>query len=227
MDDTPPGPDRSSPFCELSLPPRVALAYTPCVPRAPLLLACLLAGGCGVTQVVDRAEDGTPILIRSPQPDQDDLVELSDAHGVRTVVNLRGTPGPGEEAPGWYADEREGVEAIGAEWVQLRVSGGARPLPETVEQFFSLVEDPRRWPILIHCQGGIHRTGLLSALYRIQYQGWSAAAAIAEMEDLWFDWTVRDREELKRYLREYQPDPQRRVPRARPTAQAPRFSPTR
>jgi protein tyrosine/serine phosphatase len=182
------------------------------------LLGSLLLAGCGVTMVVDRAADGTPILVRSPQPDEDDLRALAEEHGVRTVVNLRGEPDP---ETGWFQEERRGVEAIGARWVQLRVSGGAAPEPATVGAFCDLIEDPANWPVLVHCQGGVHRTGLLGALYRIQYQGWSAEAAVAEMEDLWFDWTTRDRDALKRWLRAYRPDPARRVPRERPAGRAP------
>lgn len=174
-----------------------------------LSLVLLAAPGCGVTQVVDRTDEGVPILIRTPQPDSDDLEELHDRFGVQTVINLRGEK-PGES---WYEEERRGVARIGARWIHLRTSGKSEPSPELVERFFELVQDRENWPIVVHCQGGIHRTGLWSALYRIQFQGWSPERAIDEMEDLYFDWTVTDREALKRWLRRYQRDPDRRVVR--------------
>ena len=173
-------------------------------------LALLLSlSGCGVTQVMDHADDGTPILIRSPQPDADDLEDLHADHGVRTVLNLRG------EKPGrsWYDEEQEGVRRIGATPVVIDISGSRAPTPDQVQAFFDLVEDRERWPILMHCQGGIHRTGVLAGLYRIQSQGWDGERAVEEMEDLWFDWTVEDRDDLKRFLRTYQPDPSRQIPR--------------
>lgn len=173
------------------------------------LLVLLWAPGCGVTQVVDRTEDGVPILIRAPQPDEDDLEELHERFGVQTVVNLRGEK-PGE---GWFEDERRGVSRIGARWIHLRTSGQSEPTPELVQAFLDLCQDRANWPIMIHCQGGIHRTGLLSALYRMQFQGWPAERAIEEMEDLYFDWSITDRDALKRWLRRYQPDPQRQVVR--------------
>jgi protein tyrosine phosphatase (PTP) superfamily phosphohydrolase (DUF442 family) len=176
---------------------------------AASFLVLLAAPGCGVLQVVDRSHDGEPILIRSPQPDSDDLRSLHERFGVKTVVNLRGES-PGES---WFEEERRGVEAIGARWVHLRTSGKREPGPELVQSFLELVEDERNWPIVIHCQGGVHRTGLLAALYRIQYQGWSPKQAIREMEDCYFDWTVNDREALKRWLRGYQRDPGRQVVR--------------
>lgn len=177
---------------------------------ALLSLVVLFASGCGVTQVVDRTEDGVPILIRSPQPDAEDLEELHERFGVRTVVNLRG------ERPGaaWFEEEREGVDRIGARWVHLRTSGKSAPAPEQVDAFLDLVQDRANWPILIHCQGGIHRTGLWAALYRIQFQGWSQEQAIEEMEHLYFDWTVTDRDAIKRWLRRYRRDPDRQVDRS-------------
>jgi protein tyrosine/serine phosphatase len=171
--------------------------------------------GCGVTQVLDRAGDGTPILIRAPQPDADDLQDLHAEFGVRTVLNIRGDRAG--EAVDWYEEERRGVEAIGAQWRHMKISGTRAPSPEQVSEFFDLVEDPDAWPILVHCQGGIHRTGLLSALYRIQYQGWSGEDAVEEMEDNHFNWTTRDRDALKRYLWAYQPDASRAIPRTAAT----------
>jgi tyrosine-protein phosphatase SIW14 len=183
--------------------------------RNAMLMALLLAApGCGVTQVVDRAYDGQPILIRAPQPDEDDLEELHARFGVQTVVNLRGEH-PGE---GWFEAERRGVAAIGARWIHLKASGKSAPEATTVAEFLRIVEDPTNWPVLVHCQGGVHRTGLVSAIYRMQYQGWSPDRAIAEMEDCWFDWTVEDRDAIKRWLRLYRPDPERIVVRGPRTA---------
>ncbi len=176
------------------------------------LLACAvcLLAGCGVTQVLDRADDGRAILIRTPQPDAADLRQLFDEHGVKTVVNLRGQ----KADKAWYQEEGAGVEAIGARWVHLDVSGSQAPSEDVQLSFFEIVEDPTSWPVQIHCMGGIHRTGVMSALYRMQYQGWSAERAIAEMEDNHFNWTVADREALKEFLRGYRRDPEREIDRS-------------
>ena len=37
-------------------------------------------------------------------------------------------------------------------------------------------------PVLLHCQHGADRTGLITALYRIAYEGWSKPAALEEMQ---------------------------------------------
>jgi protein tyrosine/serine phosphatase len=41
----------------------------------------------------------------------------------------------------------------------------------------------RRGPTLVHCEHGADRTGLVTALYRIAYQGWNKNAAIDELEN--------------------------------------------
>lgn len=175
-------------------------------PVAVLLLG-LLCSGCGVTEVLERDPEGVPILIRSPQPDAGDLADIKDEFGLKTVLNLRG-PSPGKS---WFEEEKKGVAAVGAEWRHLAVSGSNPPRPEELEAFFDLVEDPQARPILIHCQGGVHRTGAFAALYRMQYQGWEPKRAVEEMEDNYFNWTTRDRSALKEWLLRYVRDPKRRL----------------
>lgn len=171
-----------------------------------------LGTGCGPVEVVDRDDRGQAILIRSPQPSAEDLRELKEAHGLRTVINLRGEH-PDE---GWFVEEGEAVEALGLRWEHIPVSGKERPDEAHIARFFELVEDREAWPILIHCQGGIHRTGLMTALYRRQYQRWSAQRAIDEMVERYFNWGLTNREALKAYLRDYEPQAARELPERRP-----------
>jgi tyrosine-protein phosphatase SIW14 len=35
--------------------------------------------------------------------------------------------------------------------------------------------------VLLHCKAGLHRTGVLVATYRLEYEGWTPAAALAEL----------------------------------------------
>lgn len=171
----------------------------------PLLLVPL---ACTSTTVVDRAPDGTPILIRGPLPDARSLENLQRLHGVNTVVNLRG----GQPDEAWYRDEKRGAGKIGAKLVDLRVGSRDAPEPEKVDAFFDVVEDESNWPVLVHCQAGMHRTGLMVALYRMQYEGWSPEQAIADMERHGFDFGRHDRAKVKAFLRSYRPDPDRKLP---------------
>ncbi|MHC4222577.1 MAG: protein-tyrosine phosphatase family protein, partial [Planctomycetota bacterium] len=64
----------------------------------------------------------------------------------------------------------------------------------------------------IHSEGGVHRTSLVVALYRMQYQGWSAGDALDEMNRQSLTWGARDRTALRRYVLAFNADPKRRLP---------------
>src|SRR6202035_2396734 len=54
--------------------------------------------------------------------------------------------------------------------------------PRAIEEFLRIMDDESNYPVLIHCKAGLHRTGVLSAVYRMEYQGWSHAAAYRELK---------------------------------------------
>jgi protein tyrosine phosphatase (PTP) superfamily phosphohydrolase (DUF442 family) len=47
------------------------------------------------------------------------------------------------------------------------------PTQENLNQFFKVLDDKANYPILIHCYHGTGRAQMYSALYRIEYEGWS------------------------------------------------------
>lgn len=170
------------------------------------LIALGLLGACGATRAVEPG-----VLYCGAQPDAAALARAHAQYGVRTVVNLRGEQ-PGEA---WFEEEQRGVAAIGARWVHLRTSGRVAPTAEHVDAFFDLVEEPEAWPLYVHCQSGIHRTGLMCALYRIQYQGWDNERAWREMVGNGFRLGTTDRDEVERFVKTFTPDPARQLPSTR------------
>ena len=44
------------------------------------------------------------------------------------------------------------------------------------------MNDPANQPVYVHCQGGRHRTGVMTAIYRLTHDGWNADRAFAEMK---------------------------------------------
>lgn len=109
----------------------------------------------------------TPTIYRSAQPSDSGFVEL-ERMGVRTVLSLRA----------FHAD----IFPIGSSLPRERISFKSwHPEAEDIERFFRCVMDPSRHPVLVHCQHGADRTGMMLALYRIAVQGWSKDDAIREM----------------------------------------------
>ncbi len=56
-----------------------------------------------------------------------------------------------------------------------------RPEAEEAARFLQIVTNPRRQPVLVHCQHGADRTGSMCALYRVTVQGWSKEETLREM----------------------------------------------
>lgn len=107
-------------------------------------------------------------LYRSAQPDAQGMRNLKAA-GILTVVNLRS----------FNSDEDEiGDTGLASEHITMKAW---HPEHKEVVRFLKIVADPKRAPILVHCQHGADRTGTMCAIYRIVVQGWTKEAAIEEM----------------------------------------------
>lgn len=78
-----------------------------------------------------------------------------------------------------------------------------------LEQFFSVMDEPKNWPVAVHCSGGRHRTGTLGALFRLEYDRWPAEKALAEMYSFQFGLPLSVHEHnLRTYLPRPHPSPE-------------------
>ena len=41
------------------------------------------------------------------------------------------------------------------------------PTPDQIVEFLRIVNDPANQPVFVHCWGGRHRTGVMTAIYRM------------------------------------------------------------
>ena len=73
-------------------------------------------------------------------------------------------------------------------------------------QFLALVNDPANQPVYVHCAGGRHRTGVMTAAYRMSIDGWTSDRAFKEMKSYKFGADFLH-PEFKRYVYAYRPDP--------------------
>jgi hypothetical protein len=137
-------------------------------------------------------------LIRSGQPTEFGLRHAIEHLGVRTVVSLQMFDVRLHD--GWFdpnepegAKESEFVRSLGARVVQWPMGDETCwPWPHAweLEEFFHLLDDPANRPVLLHCQGGRHRTGTFSALYRLEYDRWTPEQTLAEMQSFGFGQSV-------------------------------------
>jgi uncharacterized protein (TIGR01244 family) len=107
-------------------------------------------------------------LYRSAQPTTLGMEELNRM-GIKTVINLRS----------FHSDRRRmGNAAMTYEHMYVKAW---HPEEEDVARFLRLVTDDTRAPVLVHCQHGADRTGLMCAIYRVAVQGWTKDEALKEM----------------------------------------------
>ena len=76
------------------------------------------------------------------------------------------------------------------------------PDDATVQKFLALANDPANQPIFVHCKGGRHRTGLVTAVYRMTHDGWNADQAYDEMKKFDFSYGF-GHGDLKTYVYNY------------------------
>lgn len=129
-------------------------------------------------------EDGR--FYRCGQPRPDELLQLIDKHGLKTVIALRGSR-DSEDSDAWESEERAACESRGVRFVTLPCNHKNPPTREQVAEFLSIVRDEKQMPALVHCRIGQQRTGMFCALYRVHVQGVSPDDALREMDDLGFD----------------------------------------
>jgi protein tyrosine phosphatase (PTP) superfamily phosphohydrolase (DUF442 family) len=108
------------------------------------------------------------ILYRSAQPSAEGMKRLK-AMGIETIVNLRS----------FHSDRNEiGETGLAYEHIYMKAWHAEE---EDAVKFLQIVINPKRSPVLVHCQHGADRTGTMCALYRVAVQGWSKEEASKEM----------------------------------------------
>jgi predicted protein tyrosine phosphatase len=191
---------------------------------ATLIAALLVAGPVGYAwyqqaqfRNLHVVVDG--VLYRSGQLSLSGLKRVLHDHHIKTVISLRDSYSPGYEPPD--LDEERFCKAEELNYVRIPprtwwASDGTVPADQGVRRFLDLMRDPANHPVLVHCFAGIHRTGAHVAVYRMEFEHWNNARAIAELKALGYD-NLGEEWDLLTYLEQYHPtwQPGREPPRPR------------
>jgi protein tyrosine phosphatase (PTP) superfamily phosphohydrolase (DUF442 family) len=105
-------------------------------------------------------------VYRSAQPDKKGFKELASL-GIRNVLSFRD-----------YHSDEDGKD-LGFNLYRVKMEAGDITTDKVVEALRIIRNS--EGPILIHCWHGSDRTGLVSAMYRIVFQGWSKEDANDEL----------------------------------------------
>ena len=107
-------------------------------------------------------------LYRSAQPSAEGMENLK-AMGIETLVNLRS-----------FHSDRDEIGDTGLAYEHIYMKAWHAEEEDAVK-FLQIVTNPKRSPVLVHCQHGADRTGTMCALYRVAVQGWSKEEALKEI----------------------------------------------
>lgn len=162
-------------------------------------------------------------LYRSGQLSESGFRDACRKNGIQTVINLQedvrdplipertfGKPAVRESE----ALSRIGVRGMALDGGVLEDNPQPGQRPAVIDDFLEIVDEIRDkyWkqniphPILIHCQAGLHRTGLITAIYRMEYEDRPLAEAIEELKANGFGTfaATEANDYIKRFLIEYQ-----------------------
>jgi tyrosine-protein phosphatase SIW14 len=113
------------------------------------------------------------VLYRSGQPRGLGLAWVKHS-GVRTLINLRKPDSDGTPEEKAFAAEN------GLNFHNFSIGSSHADIEQTVARFLAIVDDQSNWPILVHCSRGKERSGVLSAVFRIEYDRWPNDQALQE-----------------------------------------------
>ncbi len=139
-----------------------------------LALIGMVAAGIGWDYAVQK-NFGTVVpgkIYRSGQPGEAQLEEWIEEYGLESILTMRfGVP----------PYERELAEEHGIQLYHVPFSANSGPGRGHWKEIWKILTDEENLPLLVHCHGGGDRTGIVTARYRIEVQGWSLEEALREM----------------------------------------------
>ena len=148
----------------------------------------------------------------APAPDIDNFAKVNDdyyrgaqpldshyddlaALGVKTVINLIGGDDVDET-------EKAMVEKHGMTYVHIPMSTRKEPTEAQIATFMSAVD--AEGGVYVHCVGGRHRTGVMTAIYRMTNDGLTGEQAFKEMKQYQYGPDFLH-PEFKKFVYKYEP----------------------
>jgi tyrosine-protein phosphatase SIW14 len=155
-------------------------------------------------------------VYRSGQLTAAGFADAVKRYGIRTILNLQDDfPDPNLRKHFWTSrtvKESTVCRKLGVRFLTIAPDLIPRAWvpeqrPRAIDEFLEVMDNPENYPILIHCKAGLHRTGILAAVYRMEYQGWTREDAFRELRDHGFGWwkCKSSNDSVQQYVLTYQP----------------------
>lgn len=94
--------------------------------------------------------------------------------GIKTIINLRSPYKSGS------LKEKEFAKANGITYISDTIGTNMNEMYKGAALFLKVMSDPKNLPVLVHCSRGKERSGVMSAVYLIEKEGWSRKEVLEE-----------------------------------------------
>jgi len=119
---------------------------------------------------------------------------------AKTVVSLLDDQELGKQP---FTEELAGCREQGIDVIRVPITLGGWPDGDQLQRFLSIVQDPSRRPVLVHCAQGVRRTGMMVAAYQRSVLNYSPEQTKAAM--LTFGHSQRTVGDVQRFIDVYDP----------------------
>ena len=161
-------------------------------------------------------------LYRSGQMTAEGFRDFVERYGIKTVVNLQHEEPDPLLPDNWLGKgkvrESELCRQLGVTYrlITPDVLPPGNTLdrePPAVKEWRDVLDDANNYPILLHCKAGLHRTGRLTAIYRMEYRGWSPGEALRELRANGYGYVAASEgdEFVIQFVQNYKPRPRAAV----------------
>jgi protein tyrosine/serine phosphatase len=137
---------------------------------------------------------------RSAQPDGDELEHYIKKYNIRSVVNLRGD-NPGKP---WYIEEMKTSAELNVVHYDVSLSSDREPGEDEVKQLMEIFKSAPR-PVLIHCQAGADRSGLVAAMWKVVVDKESKTSAEKQLSIWYGHIPIRGTDAMDRFFKRWEP----------------------
>lgn len=194
--------------------------FTPWIIGAGVVAFMIYAPFLYYRYTLEHAKRLRPIvdgrLYRSGCLTADGFRDAIHKHGIKTVITFWDEDPDPDLRPNRFSrstiKESELCYQLGVNYKFIYVEllpehrAGKERL-KAIDDFLAVMDDESSYPVLIHCKAGLHRTGVMAAIYRMEYDGWSQHQAMRELRSHGFGHFIANasNDYIQQYVLAYQP----------------------
>ena len=138
---------------------------------------------------------------RSAQMNGDELKNCINNYHIKSILNLRGKAA----VENWYIEEMKVSAKYNVMHYDLFLSAYSEPTPEEIRILMGLFKTAPR-PILIHCQAGADRSGLIAAMWKVIVDKKSKTEAGKQLSMLYGHMPLGPASAMDRFFENWQPE---------------------